>query len=493
MSSKTILTPGSPTTFGISWGISSGSQDDSYSVVFDASGIPTEATYSFSPSSCVTPCETKITITTTSATPAGTYPVTVTGTRNGVSRNTTVTVNIPSPSPHSPLWIFTADSSVGGSSPALAADGSIYINSSGGTLYALTPSGSQKWAFNMVACSYTFASPVIGSDGTIYIGCSAAVGSVYAINPDGTKKWVFTNPSNRRNITSSVSIGIDGTIYVPTYDYLYAVTPEGVQKMWGLPGNTGRYPVTIGTNGTVYVPMYQSPSAPLYALNADGTIKWSLRGGPDTVVSAVALDAAGTLYFSGSDENLYAVNPDGSIKWTFTVPNGIRYPLVASDGTIYLGSGQHGLYAIKPDGTQKWNFAASGYTNDIVLGADGTIYVGTDDGAAGAGILYAIDISGNKKWEISTHGSSGSGMVIGSDGTLYFGSARTTNKVYAVPTGAQGGSPSNAPWPRKYRNNRNTNSINDPVSKMKSDFENRLASILESLSKILKTIEELKK
>ena len=66
--------------------------------------------------------------------------------------------------------------------------------------------GTQKWAFptgNAVR-----SSPAIGADGTLYVG--SLDGSLYAINPDGTQKWAFPTGGG----SSSPAIGTDGTLYV---------------------------------------------------------------------------------------------------------------------------------------------------------------------------------------------------------------------------------------------------------------------------------------
>jgi hypothetical protein len=63
------------------------------------------------------------------------------------------------------------------------------------------------------------SSPAIGADGTIYVG--SADMKLYAINPDGSEKWHFTTQGA---IASSPAIGSDGTIYIGSSDNnLYAV------------------------------------------------------------------------------------------------------------------------------------------------------------------------------------------------------------------------------------------------------------------------------
>ena len=113
-------------------------------------------------------------------------------------------------------WMFTTGDCIV-SSPAIGADGTIYVGSCDKNLYAINPDGSKKWYF--VTSGEIHSSPAIGVDGTIDIGSSD--GNLYAINLCGNKVWSFTTGGM---IYSSPAIGADGTIYVGSYDKnLYAI------------------------------------------------------------------------------------------------------------------------------------------------------------------------------------------------------------------------------------------------------------------------------
>ena len=98
------------------------------------------------------------------------------------------------------------------------ADTSFVINVSSGI-----KSGSLKWRYET---DYgILSSPAIGSDGTIYVGSGIYL---YAIKPDGPLKWKY---KTSWFIDSSPAIGSDGTIYVGSYDnHLYAINPDGSLK-----------------------------------------------------------------------------------------------------------------------------------------------------------------------------------------------------------------------------------------------------------------------
>ena len=70
--------------------------------------------------------------------------------------------------PASPVqqWAFPTGDGIG-SSPAIGADGTIYVGSCDGNLYAINPNGTEQWAFPLGVLS---SCPAIGADGTIYVG-----------------------------------------------------------------------------------------------------------------------------------------------------------------------------------------------------------------------------------------------------------------------------------------------------------------------------------
>lgn len=81
--------------------------------------------------------------------------------------------------------------------------------------------------------------------------------------------------------------------------------------------------------------------------------------------------------FCGSqDRHLYALNPDGTQKWSFTfrqIPP--TDAAIGRDGTVYI-EGDGILYAFSAAGIQKWAF--TNYSSEIgsaspVIGPDETI------------------------------------------------------------------------------------------------------------------------
>jgi outer membrane protein assembly factor BamB/subtilisin family serine protease len=105
------------------------------------------------------------------------------------------------------------------SSPAIGADGTLYVGDRVGHLYALDPiTGVAKWMFQ--AAGMLYGSPTVGADGTVYVGSDDH--HVYAVDgATGAKKWAFNTGGS---VYPSPAIGADGTIYIGSNDgYVYAI------------------------------------------------------------------------------------------------------------------------------------------------------------------------------------------------------------------------------------------------------------------------------
>ena len=69
---------------------------------------------------------------------------------------------------------------------SIGPDSTIYY-CSGGDLVAMWPNGEIKWKIEPDESWEGFSTPLVSADGTIYIGTPE--GNVFAVNPDSTIKW----------------------------------------------------------------------------------------------------------------------------------------------------------------------------------------------------------------------------------------------------------------------------------------------------------------
>lgn len=237
-----------------------------------------------------------------------------------------------------------------------------------------------------------FMNIVIGRDGVIY----SAGRNITAISKDGTIRWVYANDS---------SSGLFGLFNTPS----------------------------ISSDGTIYV---SNGDRSLYAINADGTLKWKTPTLSKTArESSPSISDKGTLYLISS-EGLHAINPkDGSVNWSFIMAESVGSPAIAKDGTIYIGGRKKTdmsvrLYALTPEGTEKWNRPIEVITSPTIA-ADGTIYVVKSD-PGGIAELVAISPDGQRKiiFRIPKLQDEATNIVISKDNVLYF--ATRAGYIYAV-------------------------------------------------------------
>ncbi|MDA4111401.1 MAG: PQQ-binding-like beta-propeller repeat protein [Thaumarchaeota archaeon] len=249
------------------------------------------------------------------------------------------------------LWSFLTKSAVN-VPPAIGPDGSIYIVSSGGEIFAVGPVGNQLWTISNVHQEQT--SPIIGPNGTLYVAGDKLV----AITITGSEIWSeFCYPISSSlcipfGPIDSMSVDPSGTIYVGTNTSgLIAVNSVGTLK-WAfnsLPSGEGIIsPQAIGTggqifmgtgclncNGTGYGHVYAigrpSGSSPLSVTESGlptGT-NWSFL-------------VAGKNYTTSS-QSLFFSLPNGNYNWaappsTFYKTTGIRYAASPTSGSIGIPS-----------------------------------------------------------------------------------------------------------------------------------------------------------
>jgi outer membrane protein assembly factor BamB len=363
------------------------------------------------------------------------------------------------------------------SSPALGADGTVYVGSGGYGqraptcgLFALTPDGRLKWKYygsDMEAAG----TPAVGADGTIYF--QDRVSRLFAVRPDGTLRWSY--PLNWTHMIGAPcpAIAADGTIYVGAA-HVYALTPEGALKWTYSPRSMTpviiRSGPAVALDGTVYVAangmfgrVGETGNA-LLALHPNGTLKWEcVLADADWLFSSPAIGGDGTVYLAteiAADRNyLFAIRPDGTVKWRYGVTGrrALRAsPVIGIDGTIYLGTkagttvGPEFL-ALNPDGTLKWRFGFERSDFDLyssaAIGADGLVYFGAESGE-----LYALNPNGTLAWKFQTNnGINWPSPVIDRQGTIYIGN--TDGVVFALQSTSAGMADSS--WPKHRQNSRN--------------------------------------
>jgi len=267
-----------------------------------------------------------------------------------------------------------------------------------------------------------YGGPVVATDGTIYQGTQ--FGELLAIRPNGTIKWRISVPGT---VETTPAILPNGRVaFVNSRGTLYVVKPDG-SSSWHFSTGVPCYCVApspaVGPDGAIYFSLWEA----VYALNSNGSLRWTFDTGGWRVNGSVSVAPDGVVYLPA--QYLFAINPNGALKWQsgdVISPGGA--PAVADDGTIYVNNHLPTLTAINPDGTLKWAYKVADCCDADVpaapaIGLDGTIYAGESvlDGSDIVGLEVALNPDGSLKWE-AHYGTAPTAMAIGGDGTLYFGS-----------------------------------------------------------------------
>ncbi len=351
-------------------------------------------------------------------------------------------------------WTFQTDDGVA-CSPSLGADGTIYFgagydfwsSSADSNLYALNPDGTLKWKFKTLGG--VFSSPAIDDDGTIYFGCLDKL--FYAVEDSVTYGKMRWRDQQLYPIYSSPAIGEDGTIYVGGLDFrLRAMDPMGNLKWEYVTDWCIFSSPAIGSEGEIYV---GSKDHYLYCFEDSLTypkVRWSHPFGTfydgHLVDSSPAIGPDGTTYVGVDpygamgqdpvpiDTAFYAVNPDGTRKWSFVIEDDgtEASAAIGADGMIYIGAYNGTFYAIRDAGSEpvvEWTFQTGGSIDgSATIDGNGTIYFGSRDST-----LYALNPDGSLRWSYRTGGEIESSPTIDQYGNLYIGSF--DGKMYAFGAG----------------------------------------------------------
>jgi outer membrane protein assembly factor BamB len=144
------------------------------------------------------------------------------------------------------------------SSPAIAADGAVYVGSYDSRFYKCDPAGSLIWSYR-TGSGITWSSPAIATDGTVYVGSTDNY--FYALNSNGSLIWKMPTPDY---IVSCPALDSAGVLYIGSRDYnMYAGNSSG-GFVWSYtcngpihssPGIGANKNICVGTltGGTVYM------------------------------------------------------------------------------------------------------------------------------------------------------------------------------------------------------------------------------------------------
>jgi len=314
--------------------------------------------------------------------------------------------------------------------------------------YAYYPNGTEFWKYETNSWIPNEMSPVAIKDSTVYM--ISNIPYIYALTYHGNLKWIV---HLERTTFKQLQLSIDkaGNLYFPTKDTLRVFSPEGevlLQKRFEQISSD----ISFSVDGTrLYFKSGNHMDGPngysyLNTTDLQGNILWQ-RKFLNSNYAAPAVDNQGNIYVYGDDTldfkkaYLFSFKPDGEVKWKYQIQGYFYHsaPTIDSDGNIifYCKNGIGSLnYIVSLDyyGDVNWEYPLEPQMHQydpffamvdhgLVCDADGSIYFGSATG----NYFYALNKAGELMWKLPLNGYEYySSPAIGSDGTLYIGTSKST-------------------------------------------------------------------
>lgn len=284
--------------------------------------------------------------------------------------------------------------------PALAADGTVYAAASGTAgnfVVAISPAGAELWRTAVPTGYSSLAYVTVSPTGTIYHGSNVGITAItsagtvlwntnegingIALSPDGSAGyavdpstgaivkidlvtggaiWHFQTPYLPSSGWSMITVGMDGSVYVPETNSVKAIDSNGIQKwVWNADGAVtclvAESIVGQAPDGSLRVPIESMATGTenrgrlLSIDSATGATNWIFDCDTGTGASGgcVTVDAAGKSYFTASYNAapsityVYCVDANGQKVWSWRPYNDCYWfsHAIAADGTAYYFNG----------------------------------------------------------------------------------------------------------------------------------------------------------
>lgn len=250
-------------------------------------------------------------------------------------------------------WAYPGkDANVYSITPAVDADGNIYVAHRSSKIWKLTSSGVQS-EYTSAGIPGVTGGLTLSKNGVVYGLGNAATGLfAYDLVADANK-WIYNtdfgsaNPAFTNALRSAtITVGIDGTIYSVADNtagggVIFALNPDGTKKWnYQTPGGIPDGGVALGADGTIYANggymLASQPSAGIVALNADGTLKWHYPTTEDALTSPL-VDNRGYIHFVTGKATYFILQPDGTLFSSMSLgDNAAATPVMDENGNVFV-------------------------------------------------------------------------------------------------------------------------------------------------------------
>ena len=262
-------------------------------------------------------------------------------------------------------WTFSIGSNGDGAPRVI--DGVVYAGDSTGSLYAVNSDGTENWTATLTnnVRTATFG------DGSLYVTDTDVL---YSLDPsDGSENW-SVSPVDFRVAPAYY----EGTLYTAEVDNLRSRDPSDGSVNWTYSNGGLNYNSAPGiSGGSIY---FGDENNDVVSVDiSDGSENWKFSTGNSVRSNITAHN--GVVYAGSNDGNLYAINDDGTEKWSFSAAAGgslgeyVQTTPSVIDTSVFIGAQNGELYEINiSDGTQVNSFTEP--TGNSVVGTP----IGGSDG-----------------------------------------------------------------------------------------------------------------
>jgi len=310
---------------------------------------------------------------------------------------------------------------------SIGQDSSLFITTSGlAFLHALNNNGSLKWTFNLNAIE-TSTTPLIDKDNTVYV-CALWPGQLFAVNSEGKLKWKYL--ITKTIATQSVSIGLDGMIYLLAEDELISIKPNGELnwKIANLPLVGGFSYLTFSTKGDFIYLIGTRPALIAIDINKK-EIGWEFKNSYDG--KDVLVDANDNIYLlaysdsiNANNPTLFSLNKAGKLRWNFNhnnikLNNYCGNPTMDKNGNFYFAYDT--LYSVDYNGQLRWKMAMNGQVESpLISDINNNLFVTVGNNSMFREVR-SINVSGSINWSLPIENTQlvGFSAAIGYNSRLY--------------------------------------------------------------------------
>jgi uncharacterized membrane protein len=377
--SSVTVTAGSPANYTVTVTPSGGFTG---TVTFSASGLPASASASFAPTTVTTSGNSTMSVTTSTSTPAGSYPLTITGTSGTLSHATSVTLVVNAqPTPDYTLTASPASQSV---SPGAGTTYTVTVtptNGFAGTVN-LTLNGLPSGATGSFA-----PSSLASGDSILTVSSGTAAAGTYTLTITGSNTGIPTHSTTvgfsiaDYNLSvspssSTVSAGAS-TTYTVTVNRPGGFGGSVTFSISGLPaGATGSFnpASTTGTSSTLTVTTSATTPTGSFPFTVTGT-----SGTTRTATATLVVNPApvGDFSLSASPSSL-TVKQGTSGSYTITITRTGGFSGTVNFSVTGLPAGTTSTFVLNPNGTETLTVVPvrttpTGSFNLTITGTSGTL------------------------------------------------------------------------------------------------------------------------